>query len=125
MERNQASINHGLQAANREMTTRSLARPCCPVALLQLGGRPGAAAGRMLPLAIAGLRHGRGQGRALGFQENDAAVSSQHALVLVNQGQASGRQILELSRKIADSVAQEFDVTLEPEPKIYKGTDSL
>ena len=60
-----------------------------------------------------------------GFQENGAAVSSQHALVLVNLGQASGRQILELSRKIADSVAQDFDVTLEPEPKIYKGPDTL
>jgi len=60
-----------------------------------------------------------------GFQENGAAVSSQHALVLVNQGQASGRQILELSQKIADSVAQEFDVTLEPEPKIYKGQDTF
>lgn len=55
-----------------------------------------------------------------GFQENGAAVSSQHALVLVNLGQASGRQILELSRKIADSIAQEFGVVLEPEPKIYK-----
>ena len=55
-----------------------------------------------------------------GLQENGAAVSSQHALVLVNLGQASGRQILELSRKIADSIAQEFGVVLEPEPKIYK-----
>ncbi len=60
-----------------------------------------------------------------GVQENGAAVSSQHALVLVNQGQTSGRHILELSVKIADSIACEFGVTLEPEPKIYKGPDSL
>ena len=60
-----------------------------------------------------------------GFQENGAAVSSTHALVLVNQGQASGRHILELSRKIADSIVQEFGVTLEPEPKIYKGQAPL
>jgi UDP-N-acetylmuramate dehydrogenase len=60
-----------------------------------------------------------------GVQENGAAVSSQHALVLVNQGQASGRHILELSRKIADSVAQAFGLALEPEPKIYEGPDLL
>ncbi len=58
-----------------------------------------------------------------GVQENGAAVSSKHALVLVNLGQASGRRILELSVKIADSIAQEFGVILEPEPKIYKGPD--
>jgi UDP-N-acetylmuramate dehydrogenase len=55
-----------------------------------------------------------------GVQENGAAVSSQHALVLVNQGQTSGRHILDLSEKVADSVAQKFGVFLEPEPKIYK-----
>jgi UDP-N-acetylmuramate dehydrogenase len=60
-----------------------------------------------------------------GFQENGAAVSSQHALVLVNQGQASGRQILELSGKIISSVEENFGVILEPEPKIYKGPDPL
>jgi UDP-N-acetylmuramate dehydrogenase len=60
-----------------------------------------------------------------GFQENGAAVSSQHALVLVNQGQASSQHILELARKITDSIAQEFGLALEPEPKIYKGPDSL
>jgi UDP-N-acetylmuramate dehydrogenase len=60
-----------------------------------------------------------------GVQENGAGVSPQHALVLVNQGQASGRHILELSQKIADSIAQEFGVTMEPEPKIYKGPNSL
>jgi UDP-N-acetylmuramate dehydrogenase len=56
-----------------------------------------------------------------GVEKNGAAVSAQHALVLVNQGQASGRHILELSGKIADSVAQTFGVALKPEPKIYEG----
>ena len=60
-----------------------------------------------------------------GVQENGGAVSSQHALVLVNQGQTSGRYILDLSMKIADSITREFGVTLEPEPKIYKGPHSL
>ncbi len=60
-----------------------------------------------------------------GFQENGAAVSSQHALVIVNQGQTSGRHILQLSAKIADSVAQNFGLLLEPEIKIYTGPDRL
>jgi UDP-N-acetylmuramate dehydrogenase len=54
-----------------------------------------------------------------GTREHDAAVSSLHALVLINQGQASGQQILALSKKITSSVAGEFGITLEPEPKIY------
>ncbi len=60
-----------------------------------------------------------------GVQENGAVVSSQHALVLVNQGQTSGQHILDLSRKIADSIAQEFGVALEPEPRIYQGPNPL
>ncbi len=55
-----------------------------------------------------------------GVCENDAAVSSQHALVLLNQGQASGRQILALSAKIAKSIEQTFGILLEAEPKIYQ-----
>jgi len=58
-----------------------------------------------------------------GFQENGAAVSSQHALVLINKSQASGRNILDLSAKIARSVEQEFGVILDIEPKIYRGSD--
>ena len=55
-----------------------------------------------------------------GARENDAAVSSRHALVIINHGQASGQQILALANKISDSVAEEFGIILEPEPKIYR-----
>ncbi len=55
-----------------------------------------------------------------GSRENDAAVSSQHALVITNQGQASGQHILALSNKIVRSVSEEFGIKLEPEPKIYQ-----
>ena len=54
-----------------------------------------------------------------GARENDAAVSSRHALVIINHGGASGQQILALSNKIARSVLGEFGIQLEPEPKIY------
>jgi len=53
-----------------------------------------------------------------GCRDGDAGVSAQHALVLVNHGQATGMQILELARKVADSVKETFGVNLEPEPRI-------
>ncbi len=53
-----------------------------------------------------------------GFREGDAAVSAQHALVLVNLGQATGPQLLALARRVAASVQEEFGIALEPEPRI-------
>ncbi|HEU0151941.1 MAG TPA: UDP-N-acetylmuramate dehydrogenase [Arenimonas sp.] len=53
-----------------------------------------------------------------GFREGDAGVAEQHALVLVNHGQATGAQLLSLARRIAASVRERFGVTLEPEPRI-------
>jgi UDP-N-acetylmuramate dehydrogenase len=53
-----------------------------------------------------------------GFRDGDAAVSAQHALVLVNLGQATGPQLLALARRVAASVQAKFGVTLEPEPRI-------
>ncbi|MFA5684208.1 MAG: UDP-N-acetylmuramate dehydrogenase [Lysobacteraceae bacterium] len=57
-----------------------------------------------------------------GFRDGDAGVAAQHALVLVNHGQASGRQILDLARRIADSVRERFAIDLEPEPRIVGAT---
>jgi UDP-N-acetylmuramate dehydrogenase len=51
-----------------------------------------------------------------GLREGSAGVSSNHALVMVNYGQASGAQILALARQIQAQVAQRFDVQLEIEP---------
>ena len=53
-----------------------------------------------------------------GHRDGDAGVSPDHALVLVNHGHASGAQLLDLARRIAASVQQRFDVTLDPEPRI-------
>lgn len=53
-----------------------------------------------------------------GHRDGDAGVAATHALVLVNHGRASGRQLLDLARRVADSVRERFDVTLEPEPRI-------
>lgn len=53
-----------------------------------------------------------------GLREGDAGVSRQHALVLVNYGNASGAQILALARRIQGAVEATFGVHLEPEPLI-------
>ena len=38
--------------------------------------------------------------------------------MLVNHGQATGAQLLDLARRIAASVRERFGVALEPEPRI-------
>lgn len=53
-----------------------------------------------------------------GHRDGDAGVSEKHALVLVNHGDATGSQLLDLARRIADSVRERFGVGLEPEPRI-------
>ena len=45
-----------------------------------------------------------------GFRDGDAGVSAQHALVLVNLGQATGPQLLALARRVAASVREKFGV---------------
>jgi UDP-N-acetylmuramate dehydrogenase len=53
-----------------------------------------------------------------GLREGDAGVSSQHALVLVNHGRATGAQIWELAKRIQQTVHSRFGVALEPEPVV-------
>jgi UDP-N-acetylmuramate dehydrogenase len=53
-----------------------------------------------------------------GHRDGDAGISAQHALVLVNHGNARGPELLALARRVADSVEQRFGVRLEPEPRI-------
>ncbi|MGH8107936.1 MAG: UDP-N-acetylmuramate dehydrogenase [Arenimonas sp.] len=53
-----------------------------------------------------------------GFREGDAGIAEQHALVLVNHGNATGQQLLGLARRVAKSVHEKFGVHIEPEPRI-------
>ncbi len=57
-----------------------------------------------------------------GFRDGDAGVAAQHALVLVNHGQATGAQLLALARRIAASAVERYGITLEPEPRIIGAT---
>jgi len=53
-----------------------------------------------------------------GFREGDAGIAEQHALVLVNHGNATGQQLLGLARRVAKSVFEKYGVHIEPEPRI-------
>ncbi len=56
-----------------------------------------------------------------GYRQGDAGVHHKQALVLVNHGNASGKDILNLADRISESVNKRFGVHLEPEVNIMRG----
>ncbi|WP_430815244.1 UDP-N-acetylmuramate dehydrogenase [Carboxylicivirga sp. RSCT41] len=54
------------------------------------------------------------KGKAIG----DAAVHNKQALVLVNKGNASGQDIIDLAQQIINDVCEKFGITIEPEVNI-------
>jgi UDP-N-acetylmuramate dehydrogenase len=53
-----------------------------------------------------------------GKRDGDAGTYAQHALVLVNHGNASGAQVWQFAQGIIASVQDRFGITLEPEPRV-------
>ena len=53
-----------------------------------------------------------------GFKVGDAAVSDQHALVLINKGKATSQDVLALARQVQQQVMSRFNLQLEIEPVI-------
>lgn len=54
-----------------------------------------------------------------GKQEGKAGVHHQQALVLVNLGNAQGKEILALSKKVQASIFEKYQIRLEPEINIF------
>jgi len=54
-----------------------------------------------------------------GHRINGAEVSTLHALVLVNRGQARGADVWKLAQHVQNAVHDRFGITLEPKPLIY------
>ncbi|MBL0042295.1 MAG: UDP-N-acetylmuramate dehydrogenase [Xanthomonadales bacterium] len=53
-----------------------------------------------------------------GYRDGDAGVSAQHALVLVNHGNASGIDIWRVAQHVQACVRNRFAITLDPEPVV-------
>ncbi len=54
-----------------------------------------------------------------GVVRGPVAVHTQQALVLTNPGRAPGAEVLALAEEIRRSIAAEYGVDLEPEPRVY------
>ncbi|NNE54379.1 MAG: UDP-N-acetylmuramate dehydrogenase [Flavobacteriales bacterium] len=55
-----------------------------------------------------------------GYSQEDYGVHDKQALVLVNRGNAEGKQIYELSQKILEDIASKFGIQLEREVNIIQ-----
>lgn len=53
-----------------------------------------------------------------GYRQNDAGIYPKQALILVNYGEATSRQLIELANHIQNTVQQKFEIQLEPEVRI-------
>lgn len=54
-----------------------------------------------------------------GFRDGDAGVHRLQSLVLVNYGNATGLQLLDLAQRIQNDIATRYNVQLEMEPNLY------
>jgi UDP-N-acetylmuramate dehydrogenase len=74
--------------------------------------------GLTVKLSAAWLIEQAGIGKGFSLPGSGAAISSKHALAIVNKGGATGDQIAELARYIQERVAAKFGINLVPEPNL-------
>lgn len=74
--------------------------------------------GLTVKLSAAWLIEQAGIGKEFSLPGSHAAISSKHALAIVNKGGATGEQIAELARYIQERVAAKFGINLVPEPNL-------
>lgn len=84
--------------------------PTCPIYPMSDGQAKLSAAWMIEACGLKGLRFG------------DAAISAQHALVVVNHGAATARDVLALQARIETQIRNAFGVQLEREPVLIEGT---
>ena len=54
-----------------------------------------------------------------GFRKGDAGVHTKQALVLVNYGNASGQQLVDMAKHVQQTVFNKFKITITPEVNIF------
>lgn len=54
-----------------------------------------------------------------GYRVGDAGIYENHALVLVNHGDASGSEVLDIAHHVRDVVAETYGITLTPEVNVW------
>jgi UDP-N-acetylmuramate dehydrogenase len=74
--------------------------------------------GLTVKLSAAWLIEQAGIGKDFSLPGSNAAISSKHALAIVNKGGATGEEIAELARFIQERVAAKFGINLVPEPNL-------
>ena len=57
-----------------------------------------------------------------GYRKGDAGIHTNHALVLVNYGNANGMELMRLSQEIQQSIWEKFEIMLEAEVNIISHT---
>ena len=55
-----------------------------------------------------------------GHREGNVGMHAQQALVLVNYGNATGKELWEFAQKVQYTVQHKFDITLDPEVNIIE-----
>ena len=56
-----------------------------------------------------------------GYRSGDAGFYEKHALILVNHGQATGKELWKLAQRAQTEVQDKFDLLLEPEVNVIEG----